>query len=178
MKTEFTEVSETRKHLSFEVPQDVVESEIARVAQQYARTARVPGFRQGKVPAKVVRLTFGVERRFTQDTPIMAQVWTKYACAPDADGREDLIITAHNRSSSFEVASAIAGSLGTDGVVKAAKIAALRNDIAASLTFEQLILHALPLTAWWQDRFAPPPKTRGLELGDKCEIRRGALVHL
>ena len=107
-------------------------------------------------------LTFGVERRFTQDTPIMAQVWTKYACAPAKDGREDLIITAHNKSSSFDVASAVAARLGSDAAVREAKIAALRNDIAASLTFEQLILHVLPLTAWWQDRFAPPPKKKGL----------------
>jgi len=55
MKTEFTEVSETRKHLTFEIPADVVDSEIARVAQGYSRKARVPGFRQGKVPAAVVR---------------------------------------------------------------------------------------------------------------------------
>ena len=55
MKTEFTEVSETRKHLSFEIPRDVVEAEIARVAQGYSRKARVPGFRQGKVPANVVK---------------------------------------------------------------------------------------------------------------------------
>ncbi len=114
-------------------------------------------------------LTFGVERRFTQDTPIMAEVWTKYACETGGDGREDLIITAHNRSSSFEVASAIAGSLGTDGAVRAAKIAALRNDIAASLTFEQLILHVLPLTAWWQDRFAPPRRTKGLIEGSTAQ---------
>ena len=55
MKTEFTEVSETRKHLSFEVPPDVVDAEISRVAKGYARTVRVPGFRPGKVPASVVR---------------------------------------------------------------------------------------------------------------------------
>ena len=55
MKTEFTEVSETRKHLSFEVPSEVVEAEIDRVAKGYTRSARVPGFRPGKVPAKVVR---------------------------------------------------------------------------------------------------------------------------
>ncbi|MEO7192803.1 MAG: trigger factor [Vicinamibacterales bacterium] len=55
MKTEFTEVSATRKHLSFEVPPDVVEAEIDRVARGYTRSARVPGFRPGKVPAKVVR---------------------------------------------------------------------------------------------------------------------------
>jgi trigger factor len=55
MKTEFTEVSETRKQLSFEIPPDVVEAEIDRVARSYTRTARVPGFRPGKVPARVVR---------------------------------------------------------------------------------------------------------------------------
>ena len=58
MKVEFTEVSETRKHLAFEVPPDEVETEIARVAQGYARKARVPGFRPGKVPATVVRQRF------------------------------------------------------------------------------------------------------------------------
>jgi trigger factor len=55
MKTEFTEVSETRKHLTFEIPSEVVEAEIARVAGDYSRSAKVPGFRQGKVPAAVVR---------------------------------------------------------------------------------------------------------------------------
>ena len=55
MKVDLTEPSETRKHLSFEVPSDVVTAEIDRVAGAYARTARVPGFRAGKVPAKVVK---------------------------------------------------------------------------------------------------------------------------
>jgi trigger factor len=55
MKTEFTDVSETRKHVAFEIPSDVVEAEIDRVAKGYSRTARVPGFRPGKVPAAVVR---------------------------------------------------------------------------------------------------------------------------
>jgi trigger factor len=55
MKTEFTEVSETRKNLTFEVPSDVVTAEIERVAKTYTRTARVPGFRPGKVPATVVK---------------------------------------------------------------------------------------------------------------------------
>jgi trigger factor len=55
MKTEFTDVSETRKHLSFEIEPDVVEAEIERIARRYTRSARVPGFRPGKVPASVVR---------------------------------------------------------------------------------------------------------------------------
>ena len=55
MKTEFTEVSDTRKNLSFEIPSDVLDAEIDRVAKGYSRTARVPGVRPGKVPASVVK---------------------------------------------------------------------------------------------------------------------------
>jgi trigger factor len=55
MKTEFTEVNDTRKNLSFEVPSDVLDAEIDRVAKGYSRAAKVPGFRPGKVPASVVK---------------------------------------------------------------------------------------------------------------------------
>src|SRR5579871_1217556 len=55
MKTEFTDVSETRKHVTFEIPPDTVEAEIDRVARSYSKSARVPGFRPGKVPTHVVR---------------------------------------------------------------------------------------------------------------------------
>jgi trigger factor len=55
MKTEISDVSETRKHLTFEVPPDIVDAEIARIAQGYSKHAKVPGFRPGKVPATVVR---------------------------------------------------------------------------------------------------------------------------
>ncbi len=55
MKHEYSETSETQKQLTFEIPADAVEVEIARVAAGYAKSARVPGFRQGKVPNAVVR---------------------------------------------------------------------------------------------------------------------------
>lgn len=55
MKTEFTEVSETRKNLTFEIPSDVVSEEIDRIAHDYMRQARIPGFRPGKAPAAVVK---------------------------------------------------------------------------------------------------------------------------
>jgi trigger factor len=58
MKTEFTEVSETHKQLSFEIPPEEVEVEIARVTKGYAQRARVPGFRPGKVPPNVLRQRF------------------------------------------------------------------------------------------------------------------------
>jgi trigger factor len=58
MKTEFVEVSETRKNLVVEIPSAVVDAEIERVAQDYSRAARIPGFRPGRVPPRLVKQRF------------------------------------------------------------------------------------------------------------------------
>ena len=58
MKTEFVDVSDTRKQLLVEIPSAVVDAEIDRIARDYGKAARIPGFRPGKVPAKVVRTRF------------------------------------------------------------------------------------------------------------------------
>lgn len=52
------DVSDTRKQLSIEIPAEVVDASIARVTRSYAKSARVPGFRPGKVPAAVARRRF------------------------------------------------------------------------------------------------------------------------
>src|SRR6266705_192137 len=48
MKTEFVDVNETRKNVRVEIPSDVVNAEIDRIARGYSKKARVPGFRPGK----------------------------------------------------------------------------------------------------------------------------------
>ena len=58
MKIDFIDVSDTRKNLVVEIPSTVVDAEIDKVSKDYSRAARVPGFRPGKVPAKVVRQRF------------------------------------------------------------------------------------------------------------------------
>jgi trigger factor len=58
MKTEFIDVSDTQKNLVVEIPSTIVDAEIDKVARDYSKAARVPGFRPGKVPAKVVRQRF------------------------------------------------------------------------------------------------------------------------
>ena len=55
MKAELVDVNETRKSLSIEIPSDLVDAEIERIARDYSRKARIPGFRPGKVPSRVVR---------------------------------------------------------------------------------------------------------------------------
>jgi len=58
MKTELTDISATQKTITIEIPVDVVDAEIDRVARGYTRQARIPGFRPGKVPTKLVKQRF------------------------------------------------------------------------------------------------------------------------
>ena len=58
MKADLVDVNETRKNLKIEIPSDVVDAEINRVARDYSRKARIPGFRPGKVPARVIKQRF------------------------------------------------------------------------------------------------------------------------
>lgn len=58
MKTEFTDRSETRKELAVEIPTGAVTKAIDRLARRYSRSVKIPGFRPGKVPAKLVRTRF------------------------------------------------------------------------------------------------------------------------
>ena len=58
MKTEFADVNATRKTMRVEIPTDVVNTEIDRVARDYSRKARVPGFRPGKTPPRVIKQRF------------------------------------------------------------------------------------------------------------------------
>ena len=58
MKTEFADVNETRKTVRVEIPTDIVNAEIDRIARDYSRRARIPGFRPGKAPARVIKQRF------------------------------------------------------------------------------------------------------------------------
>ena len=58
MKTEFIDVSDTQKNLVVEIDSTVVDAEIDKIAKDYGKAARIPGFRPGKVPSKVVRQRF------------------------------------------------------------------------------------------------------------------------
>ena len=58
MKTEFADVNETRKNVHVEIPSDVVDAEIDRIARDYSKKARIPGFRPGKAPARVIKQRF------------------------------------------------------------------------------------------------------------------------
>jgi trigger factor len=58
MKTELVDVNQTRKSLRVEIPSDQVDEQIARVTEDYTKHARIPGFRPGKVPTRVIKQRF------------------------------------------------------------------------------------------------------------------------
>jgi trigger factor len=63
MKTEFVDVSPTRKEIKIEIDQATVRQTYDRVSDRYAKQAKVPGFRPGHAPRAVVRTRFKNEIR-------------------------------------------------------------------------------------------------------------------
>jgi trigger factor len=58
MKSDIKDVGSCRKELTVEIPATTVDQAIERVSKRYGRSAKVQGFRPGKVPAAIVRTRF------------------------------------------------------------------------------------------------------------------------
>ena len=58
MKADLIDVSQCKKNIDIEIPAEVVDAEITHIAQEFARRARVPGFRPGKAPLGVVKTRY------------------------------------------------------------------------------------------------------------------------
>jgi trigger factor len=63
MKTELIDVSPTRKEIKIEIEPAVVREAYDRISDEYAKKAKVPGFRPGHAPRSVVRTRFKSEIR-------------------------------------------------------------------------------------------------------------------
>ncbi len=63
MKTEFVDVSPTRKEIKIEIETAAVRETYDRISDRYAKEAKVPGFRPGHAPRAVVRTRFKSEIR-------------------------------------------------------------------------------------------------------------------
>src|SRR5213595_1473965 len=58
MLLNYQDLSPVKKSVEVEIPADLISSESRRVADEFGRHAKIPGFRPGKVPARVVRTRF------------------------------------------------------------------------------------------------------------------------
>jgi len=79
------EVGPCRKQLRIEVPAPAVEAEAARVTGEYARKARIPGFRKGKAPSGVIKRHFAEEIRRELLDRLVPRYWRQAAAEKAID---------------------------------------------------------------------------------------------
>lgn len=99
--------------------------------------------------------TFG-DQRYTQDSPIMPEVWVRYAHAPRQP--LDVLLTPRSGDSPSQLAGRVAKRLATfkgdtseDAIWAEHDIAYSRSSLVVKVTFEQLACVIVPMTKWWSD---------------------------
>jgi hypothetical protein len=96
--------------------------------------------------------------RFTQDSPVLPDVWFEFGSTPTA--RIDLLLNPHYEASPGRVAQVIEERLAVEQKSKAARrfkcddtrgsdIAYNQSTVVVRLCFHELIRVVLPLTPWW-----------------------------
>lgn len=104
----------------------------------------------------VQELVFGLRdaQRFTQDSPVLPDVWRAYAAAP----REpvDLLLSPHIKAAPGRLAIELRRRLreiraGEEaGTRQSARVAYNQFNLVARLYLDELVRVVLPLTAWWR----------------------------
>jgi trigger factor len=84
VKTNVTELPESRVRVEAEVPAEEVERRLQQAARELGRQMRIPGFRKGKVPPPVVIRRLG--REAVLDEALRSALGNWYADAIDASG--------------------------------------------------------------------------------------------
>ena len=114
-----------------------------------------------------LRVLFGAEedRRFTQDTPVLPEVWVAYATRPLA--AQDLLMTPRREATAGAVAAAIRDRLRAFRTGEAAERARrgleprlrggaglvhLPGTVVARLEIDEAMRLVLPSTSWWRRR--------------------------
>ncbi len=111
----------------------------------------------------IERLFYGEpehQRRFTQDFPILPDVWIEYGKNPA--GTIELLLTPHNESDSATLARALRQRLAAEPLAagpSTARVLYNESVVLAALTFPQLLRAALPLSTWWERAVTPARPT-------------------
>ena len=102
---------------------------------------------------------FGTDqlKRFTQDSPIMPDVWLQYGREPTE--AIDLLLEPHAHATTAELAQAVLEADHSPTEPAPLKLAYNQSHVAAKLTFEELLRSVLPLSEWWQRKLWPEGST-------------------
>ncbi|HYC90773.1 MAG TPA: S8 family serine peptidase [Thermoanaerobaculia bacterium] len=98
------------------------------------------------------RVMFGLghARRFTQDSPILPDVWLKFA--EDLDATCELLLTPYGEARPGEVRSVILERLEHDGKsIDDREVIYNQSTVLATLDFAELVRVVLPVTGWWSN---------------------------
>jgi serine protease AprX len=105
----------------------------------------------------------GGESRFTQDSPVLPDVWIAYSQAPEKP--IDLLLTPFAGKTAAMLAATVTTNLRDRAGIEpdAAEVAYNEAYAVARVTFEELLTVVLPLSPWWHDRIAPALRGAGDE---------------
>lgn len=105
---------------------------------------------------------FGEAERFTQDSPVLPDVWAAFAERPGDP--IDLLLTPRQAADGGAVRPAELARALRDTIVDGApdgqaawrrtRAATNRTTLVAALTLRQLVQYALPMSEWWQQLWA------------------------
>lgn len=102
----------------------------------------------------------GPVKRFTQDSPVMPDVWLAYGEQPGE--RIDLLLTPHFQSSAGELYQQVRDRLKLERKTahwqklhrkereRQADLAYNQSTVGACLTFDEMLRVVVPLSSWWQ----------------------------
>jgi len=83
LTVEITQVNSCKKTLAGEISAEEFEKELEKIAREYSRTAKVPGFRPGKTPVGIIRRRYEKEIKDEASQRIMDRVWQEAIDAND-----------------------------------------------------------------------------------------------
>jgi subtilisin family serine protease len=116
-----------------------------------------------------------VPRRFTQDSPILPDVWLAYGEAGRIEAPLDLLLTPFRNTTPGQLALQLQDMLVPGGRARAARsrrrtapgepraIASNQSVVAARLPVSELIRVSVCLSPWWAEHARPRGKTRSRE---------------
>src|SRR5262245_51720618 len=96
----------------------------------------------------------GAQRRFTQESPIMSDVWTAYL--DGRGGRQKLLIAPWNEVRAAEVVKQMRDLMKSK--FDATRTVYNRITVATELTLDELIQYVLPLAFWYADVIEKGPQ--------------------
>jgi serine protease AprX len=113
------------------------------------------------------RWIFGSDQlqRFTQDSPVMPDVWLAYG--EERKRPLDLLLEPHRTSSPAELAAAVLDADSTPDDRADMRLAYNQSHVAVHLSLHEMVRGVVPLSEWWQEHLWPEGTTAVADVLDK-----------